>query len=75
VTLPGRRWSARWASWALTVPDDGGGLELAVSEGDLDGADVGVGFEQVRGEAVGKGHGVMASDPGFDVSTRAGEGA
>jgi hypothetical protein len=53
VTLPGRRW-ARWAARASTVPDDGDGLEFAVREGDLEGADVGVGFEPVRSEAVGE---------------------
>jgi hypothetical protein len=38
----------------LTVQVDGGVLEFAVSEGDPDGADVGVGFEPVRSEAVGE---------------------
>ena len=34
---------------------DGGGLEVAVPEQDLDGADVGAGFEEVGGEAVAEG--------------------
>ena len=34
---------------------DGGGFELPVAEKDLDGPEVGAGFEQVGGEAVSQG--------------------
>jgi hypothetical protein len=37
----------------LTVPDDGGGLEFAVSEGDLDDADAS--FERAGSEAAAEG--------------------
>jgi hypothetical protein len=36
---------------------EGGGLEIAVAEEDLNGADVGAGFEEVGGEAVAEGMG------------------